>query len=109
MSYKEHKFWNKEKLWDLRQEICLGSLFLNDYENSFGIPKEICSYFFECFIMYYFMIEEEKENGLTDILDVYCKYNNADDLWNYFCGIEDPFGELEKKSCLRQMCQKFFV
>lgn len=96
LSYKEHKFWNKEKLWDLRQEICLGSLFLSHYENSFGIPKEICFGFFDSFIEHCFLIEEEKENGLKDFYDIFDKYDNPDNLWDYFYGIEYPFGELEE-------------
>ena len=35
MNYKDFEFWTKEKLWKLRKEICLGSLYLHDYENSF--------------------------------------------------------------------------
>ena len=92
ISYKDFGFWTKEKLWDLRQEIVLGSLFYIDYKNSFGIPKEICCNFFDGFIDDCFDIENEN-NGLTDLNDIYDKYDNAEDLWNYFYGIEYPFGE----------------
>ena len=38
--------WTKEKLWELRQEIKLGSLFIADYRNSFGVaPHKVCDFF----------------------------------------------------------------
>lgn len=92
MNYKDFDFWNKEKLWKLRKEVCLGSLYFSDYENSFDVPVHVCSYFFDGFIEYCFIVEEENENGLTVLQDIYDKYDNADELWDYFCGIEYPFG-----------------
>lgn len=93
MSYKDFVFWNKEKLWNLRTEICLGGLFYRNYENSFGIPEKVCFAFFDGFIEWCFIIESEKENGLTEYTDIYNKYDNADELWDYFDGLEFPFGE----------------
>ena len=38
--------WTKENLWKLRQEIPLGSLFIADYRNSFGVdPHKVCDFF----------------------------------------------------------------
>ncbi len=38
--------WTKERLWNLRQEIKLGSLFIADYRNSFGVaPHKVCDFF----------------------------------------------------------------
>lgn len=93
MNYKDFDFWNKEKLWELRKEICLGSLYFSDYKNSFGVPMNVCGDFFDGFIDYCFIVEEENENGLTELKDIYDKYDNADELWDYFCGLEYPFGE----------------
>ena len=93
MNYKDFEFWNKEKLWKLRKEICLGSLYLHHYENSFDIPAEICCNFFDGFVEWCWIIEEEKENGLKTWEDIYKKYDNADELWDYFYGMEYPFGE----------------
>lgn len=95
MDYKDFEFWDKEKLWKLRTEICLGSLYYSDYENSFGIPEEDCCAFFDGFIDLCFIMESERENGLTDYQDVYNKYDNAEALWNYFYSVEYPFGEYE--------------
>lgn len=95
MDYKDFEFWSQEKLWELRKEICLGSMYYSDYENSFGIPKEDCCAFFDGFIDDCWNIEGEKENGLTDYQDVYNKYDNAEALWNYFYSVEYPFGGYE--------------
>lgn len=91
MNYKDYKFWDKEKLWKLRKEIVLGSLYYSDYENSFNIPKKTCCDFFDGFIEWCWIIENE--NGLTELESIHEKYDNADELWDYFYGIEYPFGE----------------
>lgn len=96
MTYKDFEFWNKEKLWKLRNEIVLNSLFFSDYKNSFGIPMRDCGNFFDGFIGNCFIIEEENENGLTIFQDIMDKYDNENDLWDYFCGLEYPFGEYEE-------------
>ena len=93
MNYKDFNFWNKEKLWKLRKEICLGSLYIHDYENSFDIPAEICCSFFDSFCEWCWIIENEEEIGLTEWKDLLDKYDNADELWDYFYGMEYPFGE----------------
>lgn len=93
MNYKEFDFWCKEKLWELRKEIILGSMYYSDYDNSFNIPRRTCFSFFDGFVEYCFIIENENENGLTEYDDIYNKYDNADELWNYFYGLEFPFGK----------------
>lgn len=93
MNYKDFEFWSKEKLWKLRKEICLGSLYLHDYENSFGIPEDDCCSFFDSFIEWCWIVESEEENGLKEWEDIHKKYDNADELWDYFYGMEYPFGE----------------
>lgn len=89
-NYNDFEFWNTEKLWELRKEICLGSLFYKDYKNSFGIPEDICANFFDGFLDNCFDIEEERGNSFT-IETIYELYDNAEELWNYFCGLETPF------------------
>ena len=93
INYKDFEFWNKEKLWKLRKEICLGSLYINHYENSYGIPEKVCCDFFDGFIEDCWNIESEEENGLTEWKDILNKYDNAESLWDYFYGMECPFGD----------------
>lgn len=80
----------KEQLWKLRQEIVLGSLYTHDYDNSFGIdPSAVCS-FFDSFIEDAQMDDYGKPNNRKTE-----EYDNAEDLYNYYCSCENPFGEIE--------------
>ena len=92
MTYKDYDFWTKEKLWQLRQEIVLGSLFLSHYNNSFDIPVDDCCNFFDGFLDDCVSIESEIENCITALEDLYDKYDNADALCDYFYSVEHPFG-----------------
>lgn len=81
----------KEQLWKLRQEIVLGSIYVNDYENSFGIePIDVCN-FFDSFIEDAEHDDEGNASG-RDIKD----YDNAEELYNYYSSCENPFGEIEE-------------
>ena len=42
--------WNKEQLWKLRQEVPIGSLFIQDYNNSFGVDPWDASEFFDGYL-----------------------------------------------------------
>ena len=80
----------KEELWDLRKEIVLNSLFTSDYENTHHIlPKDVQD-FFDGYIEYlYELAEENGEN--PDIQDLCIKYDNADNLENwYYCFEDNP-------------------
>ena len=80
----------KEQLWKLRQEIVLGSLYTHDYDNSFGIdPSAVCS-FFDSFIEDAHVDDFGRPND-RETED----YDNAEDLYDYYCSCENPFGEIE--------------
>ena len=80
----------KEQLWKLRQEIVLGSLYTNDYNNSFGIdPSAVCN-FFDSFIEDSQVDDYGKPNNRKTE-----EYDNADDLYNFYTSCENPFGEVE--------------
>ena len=82
--------WNKNLLWDLRMEIVLNSLYVADYENSFGIPAKITCDFFMGYISY--LEELEKENGEElDFDSFFNKYDNAENLFDWWeCFDENP-------------------
>ena len=90
-SYKNFKFWNKTKLWNLRNEIVLNSLYISDYENSFGIPAAIVCEFFDSYISY--LDELMTENGeCLPIDDFFNKYDTKENLWNWwYCYDICPF------------------
>lgn len=84
-SYKNFKFWNPFKLWKLRNEIVLNSLFLSSYTNSFGISKNVVYDFFESYMEY--LRELEEETGIDAFL-----LDSKEELWNWFgCYDECPF------------------
>ena len=57
---------SNEQLWELRQEIVLGSLYLADYENSFGIDRDKVCTFFDGFLSY---VEELMKEDIVDFDD----------------------------------------
>lgn len=86
---KHIKDLTDRQICKLRDEIVLGSLYVRDYENSFGIDAhEVCD-FFDGFLDW---AEEEYEYrfGKTpkDIGDVYDEFDNCDDIVEYANMIE---------------------
>lgn len=78
----------KEELWDLRKEIVLNSLFTSDYENTHHILPRDVQDFFDGYIEYlYELAEENGEN--PDIQDLCKKYDNPDNLENWYNCFED--------------------
>lgn len=72
---------NNKEIYALRNEICLNSLFVRDYENSFGIDaKEVCD-FFNGYVDYLYEINELETDYFVEVIDMYDNYNN---LVNYF-------------------------
>lgn len=83
------KTLNKNQLWQLRQEIVLNSLFLNDYENSFGINARECCDFFDGYVEDLVDMARERNIKTDSILDIIELFDNADNLYNYagcYCG-----------------------
>lgn len=67
----------KEQIWQLRQQVVVGSLFLKDYENDFGFDKNFVCTFFDGYIEY---LQEcfgadydfEKCDNINNLYDWYC-------------------------------------
>ena len=72
----------KEQLWKLRQEIVLNSLFLKDYNNSFGIDVKECNSFFDGYVEYLNELAEA-DGGVTHE-DTFKQYDNPTNLENWF-------------------------
>lgn len=78
----------KEQLWKLRKEITLGSIYVDDYKNSFGIePQSVCN-FFDSFIE----DAQQDDNGNFNNRNIK-EFDNAEELYNYYISCENPFGE----------------
>lgn len=73
---------NQEKLWALRQEIVLISLFTKDYINSFGISAKECQTFFDGYVEY--LNELAQADGGVTHEDTYTKYDNSTNLYDWW-------------------------
>lgn len=63
--FDENGRFKSEYLWQLRQDITLGSLYVSDYRNSFGIKSEkVCDFFTSFWDSY--CEELAKEDGLWE-------------------------------------------
>lgn len=77
----EEKWLGDNDLWNLRKEINLNSVFLSDYENSFGIPAKNVYKFFEGYNDYiYDRMSSEGENNFDT---AFSKYDNEEELISY--------------------------
>lgn len=87
----------KEKLYKLRDQITLNSVYVRDYENDMGIDTKMCCEFFTGYVDY--LCELEKENGEDlDIWDFFAKYDTIDNLWDWYCCFdEDPLPITEEE------------
>ena len=80
-----------EQLQQLRNEITLGSMYYDDYENSLGIDSHAVCDFFDGYLEYcYEIMEEDGLNPEWD--DVFEKYDNIDEISTYYNYMfdEDP-------------------
>ena len=75
----------KGKLWSLREEIVINSIYLSDYENSLDIStNDLCS-FFDAYVEY--LGELMEENGVdveNRFFDELGKYDNKDNLFEFY-------------------------
>lgn len=78
------------ELSKLRKEIVLNSLYVSDYNNSFGFDaNDICS-FFDGYVSY--LEEIAEEDGFTEwgnILKMFEKYDTEENLYCWFLCFDD--------------------
>ena len=82
--------FTKEKLWALRKEIVLNSLFIADYRNSLHIDPHMVCNFFDGFLEEVEMQMEEEIPSFKDaqFFDYLPAYDTPDRLWDYYSSIE---------------------
>ena len=81
----------KNKLWKLRKEIILDSVYISDYRNSFGFDENLVASFFEGYSSFLWekVTEEHGHNSDERMIE---EYDNKDNLWSwYLCYDENPF------------------
>ena len=94
----------REELRDLRNEIVLNSLYTSDYENTHHILPRDVQDFFDGYVEYLYELAEE--NGeKPDIQDLCIKYDNPDNLENwYYCFEDNPLLNYVEKMRQNHLC-----
>ena len=77
----------KSQLWELRQEVIVNSVFLHDYENSFGYDKACVCSFFDGYYNFLWELAEEEFNSPTHANAM--SFDNEDTLWSWYNCHED--------------------
>lgn len=89
---------NSAQLWRLRKEIVLNSLFVGDYDNSFGFAKKSVMDFFDGYMSYLYELAEENHGKKAkdfSVEEVINKYDNEDNLFDYYWGEDYSWFEYE--------------
>lgn len=86
---KKFDNFNIDDLWKLRMEVVVNSLFIHDYENSFGLNSHDVCDFFDGYVS--FINELAKEDGYGDLsIRELCNiYDNKDILLNWYNCFDD--------------------
>lgn len=92
----------KEQLWALRRQIVLGSLYLSDYVNTFGIDRHAVCDFFDSFLSF---LGEKMADEIPGYDDRHFSkhlraYDTPDELWEWYGCYEEnplPFPEPEEE------------
>ena len=79
----------RRDLIKLRKEIVLNSLFISDYENSFGFSPKSVNLFFDSYISFLDELAEEDNFNTDDINKFFNKYDTIDNLENWYNCYED--------------------
>lgn len=81
----------KIQLRRLREDVRLGSVFVSDYENRYGLDPDMVCTFFDGFCDYIQELMEEDGFIFTthnDFYDTFDKYDTIENLYDWYCCIE---------------------
>ena len=75
------------RLWNLRGQVVLNSLFEDDYRNRYGIEPAVAQSFFDGYVDHLYSLAEEEgffeNHGKDDVFGVFDAYDNPQNLWGY--------------------------
>lgn len=76
----------KKQLKQLRADICLNSIYYDDYSNALYIKESTAMAFFDSYIEYIYDIArcDGYDDG-SDIFTIIDNYDNINNLYNYYC------------------------
>ena len=79
----------REDLAKLREEIVLNSLYISDYENSFGFSPKSVNLFFDSYVSFLDELAEEDGMIIEDTFKFFDKYDTTDNLESWYNCYED--------------------
>jgi len=89
--YECNEKYAKQKLWNIRKDITLDSIWFCDYENRYGYSPYVMYQFFDGFLDY--IDELMKENGQNIHEDYFFHwlplYDNKETLWRWYCCFDE--------------------
>lgn len=79
------------KLWNLRKEVAVGSVYTDDYKNSYSIAAESMASFFDGYVDFMFELANEEHPRMNKITFdwVMAHYDNMKTLWQWYCCSDD--------------------
>ena len=85
--YECSKNYAKSKLWNIRKDIILNSIYFDDYKNRYGYDTRMICNFFDGFLEYIeeLMIENKQNIHPSYFYDLLPLYDNKETLWNWYC------------------------
>ena len=86
---KKFEDLTREDLAKLRSEIVLNSLYISDYENSFGFSAKSVNLFFDSYVSFLDELAEEDGVVIEDTFKFFDKYDTIDNLESWFNCYED--------------------
>ena len=86
---KKFEDLNPDELWELRQEIVLNSIYVSDYENSFGFHSSDMCLFFDSYLCYLCEMMEEMGIASEDHLKCLDEFDNPENLQDWYDCYED--------------------
>lgn len=90
--YECNTEYAKRKLWNIRQDVRLGSIYFMDYDNRYDYSIHTMFQFFDGFLEYVSERMKEDIPGYNDNL-FWCyigDYDNKETLWEWYSMIDDP-------------------
>ncbi len=76
---------SESQLWELRQDICLCSYYLDDYKNRFGIDRKTVAMFFEGYEDHLSEIMRENNIDSDAFFDNLEEFDTAENLYSWHC------------------------
>ena len=82
----------KNKLWNIRNDVVLNSIYYSDYENRYGYDVRIICHFFDSYLEY---LEERMYEDIPnykddEFLKYLPKYDTKNNLWTfYYCVLDE--------------------